>query len=779
MKLLILSLILAVSAGTAFSSPPQDKTQPPDPFIRENDQKRAQNPAGLIFTIRLKDNQTRFRQGEVVRLELNFSSSAAKTFLLNTASYDRSGRLEIDSFVLDHRDGTADPLYDYFNSAMFGFMGGGLRGIGELSDKPQVMTSELNEWIRFDRPGHYRLYVVSGRVGTKRAPDDRYGSRSTATVSNVIEFDILPADDKWARQTINEAKAVLGKPDGDHRAACRTLRFLGTMDAATEMVRLLRGSDNNCDFESSFGLISSPHRDFVIRAMERAISLPEQPVATSLVRTLSLLAFTTQLPAPPPYPEGDDARIKEWQALMEQRRHSYEEVVLNYLRQLLAAVPQKQDGARAVSLQTLLDYQESLKSGESTQFRNLLAMMPEVFDRLPLDAQIRLLTYQWKPMARSAMLPVLRQTYERREISKDQYQERELRSIALRRIFELAPEEGRRLLLDEIRRLKPRVNQKALRSLPDETLPELDDVLVTNLEESRQPNGSADTETISDLIERYASAGILPRVLTVYEAPGTGRWACSIQASLLAYILKSDSATGGELLKKALAARGKEFTRCYPSVLTDVARLHMSAEMEEAASTVLEEDDPEMVAQATSVLGQFGSANAEEKLWQRLERWHEKMESHAAELRKQHRGVPAHGASSLSGEVMIEQELFKALSQGQAWLSDPEKLKRLRALCLTDDSRNQIDSMIRAWNRRIEIGLSPFEDQPYLVGVAHYQLFSLESLKEKLLQFPRGTVFIWGRRGGGVDESRARQIFVQLKNYLEEHGMKLEEEKAQ
>lgn len=141
-------------------------------------------------------------------------------------------------------------------------MGGGLRGMPELSDKPEVVAAELNEWIRFDKPGHYRLYVVSGRVSSKRDPDDRYGSgTSTAAVSNVVEFDILPADDKWARQALNEAKAVLGRPDGDQRAA---LRFLGTTDAASEMVRRLRGSDHNCDFESTFGLISSPHRDFVI-----------------------------------------------------------------------------------------------------------------------------------------------------------------------------------------------------------------------------------------------------------------------------------------------------------------------------------------------------------------------------------------------------------------------------------------------------------------------------------------------------------------------------------
>jgi hypothetical protein len=310
MKLFLLSLILfnvAFATHDANSgSPSQEQAKASDPFIRENGQKRARNPAELNFIIRLKDNRTQFRQGEIIPLELSFSSRAAKTFILNDRRYDHSGRLEIDSFVLDHREGTADPLYDYFNSGLFGFMGGGGSGMPELSDKPEVVAAELNEWIRFDKPGHYRLYVASRRVGKKRNPEDRYGNHESVAVSNIVEFEILPADEKWASQQFGEATAALAKRDGDHRAACRTLRFLGTVEAAGEMVKRFRGSDARCDGEYDFGLISSPHRDLVIRTMERALISPEHPVTSSFIRVLVLLAFTAQAPAMPRYPEGDD-----------------------------------------------------------------------------------------------------------------------------------------------------------------------------------------------------------------------------------------------------------------------------------------------------------------------------------------------------------------------------------------------------------------------------------------------------------------------------------------
>jgi hypothetical protein len=58
------------------------------------------------------------------------------------------------------------------------------------------------------------------------------------------------------------------------------------------------------------------------------------------------------------------------------------------------------------------------------------------------------------------------------------FDQENLRSLALKRIYELAPDEGRALILEEICRPKLRMNQDVLLSLPDEVLPEL--TLVVN-----------------------------------------------------------------------------------------------------------------------------------------------------------------------------------------------------------------------------------------------------------------------------------------------------------
>ena len=223
-------------------------------------------------------------------------------------------------------------------------------------------------------------------------------------------------------------------------------------------------------------------------------------------------------------------------------------------------------------------------------------------------------------------------------------------------------------------------------------------MLATNLEETRRPNGTGDSDAISELIERYATVQILPRVRAVFDAAGVGRWACQSQASLLAYFLRVDPSFGGEYLNKALAARGGNYSGCYSSTFKDVPPLHMSKEVEDAATASLDDEDAEVASQAASVLGQYGSADAEKALWRRLEKWHEANESRSEEISKQNPGVPSRGAPALSGEVLIEQALRNALANGRAWVFDAEKLKRLRELCLTEHGREEVDQMLRTRN---------------------------------------------------------------------------------
>jgi hypothetical protein len=758
-------------ASAQSASLPENQETKVDPFIQRHHERRAKNPEGLLFTVRLKDNRKQIQLGEIVTLELSFAASKPGTLTLDAATYDRSGRLHSDGFALDPSDGVVDPIADYFDAGLSLFMEGGLRSIPDLTNNPYLITEEVNEWQRIDKPGHYRMYVVSSRVGRKGGGGIYVANGGSVAVSNVIEFDILPQNKKWATQKLKEAISVLAKADADHEPACRTLRFLGTTAAAIEMRKRFRGDDNRCEWDYKFGLIGSPQRDFVIRDMESSISLPEQSVTSHFIRTLALLEFTKLAPEEPQYPGNENQeQISQWRTQMDQRRSVYDDLCLQHVRQLVMALPHKEGQARATSLQTLVDYRRELSASGFSQLPDLLASLPEVFNRLPLHDQLTLLMYQWKPIATTAMLPALREVFnysykpsKHPELEPfDEIQQEDLRSSALRRIYELAPEEGRRLIVEEIGRLEPRVEVEVLRVLPDETLPSLNSVLLTNLQQALR-KGDWSTVTISELIERYASDEIASRVRAVYEARDVEGWHCPAQAALVAYFLRVAPSFGAEQLNKVLGVRGRGYAGCYTKILGSVAELQMSPEVEDIAIAALDNADAEVVSQAAGVLGQYGSADAEKALWRRLEKWHEAAQSQGEE-------------ELSSGQGKIQEALHQALTNGNAWLSDPEKLRRLRDLCLTDKTRQELDQLINNWEYKISVDFDSFDDEASEFRVAHYQLKSLASLREKLLQFPKGTVFTFKVVRNRGDSSKPEELFQMLKSYLEENGMKLERE---
>jgi hypothetical protein len=57
-----------------------------------------------------------------------FTSNAQNKYQLDMASYDRSGRLNEESFAVKPEAGWEDPLYLYFHAHQ-AFIGGGLRDL--------------------------------------------------------------------------------------------------------------------------------------------------------------------------------------------------------------------------------------------------------------------------------------------------------------------------------------------------------------------------------------------------------------------------------------------------------------------------------------------------------------------------------------------------------------------------------------------------------------------------------------------------------------------------
>jgi hypothetical protein len=736
-----------------------------DGFAKHQQELADRNPETLTFSVKLTDAKTQFHVGEKIRLELSFASSLPETYVFDNATYDRSGRLDIDSFVVDRTEGITDPLYDYYHKSLGGFMGGGLRGIGALTTKPQIVDYDLNEWLRFDKPGAYRLYVISHRL-SKGKPYHQ-GNTPIEPVSNVIQFEVVPADREWEQKTLSDAmksldsspKAQFGVGENPHRSACRVLRFMGTEAAVKEMIRRFRGEDRDCDFEYYVGMVGSANRTFTIQQMVMALDAPSQPVSSSFLSALIFLSYIQQYPEPSQQFADDEAGKKAARAQWETRKSNHDLIVQSYVDRLANAIALKQGAAAAISIQTLLGFQANDQGNNIELRRKVLATaLAKVFLDLPLESQRNLLEYNWKQIADPEMLPVLRQLYQHppdlHEIPQP------FPGVALQRIYDLSPEEGRPLILNEIRRPVPRVSISVLGSLPDKELPQLEDAIVEHAINFKGEYRAQ--ETVAALVARYVSPASLPRLRGFFEDK-IGTLGCTVQSSLLSYFLRSDQSLGLQMIRKALASR--KVTRCYASALADVVGQELTPESEALVLEGLNETDAEVVSSAVQVLCAHGSADNKDKIKAAIKR-----------LLDQWREEKRDPDESISKEDPVQvgyfaESLLRTYARALPWLISDDELRELANLCLSDECRQQVKSWSPLSRTEITVYRPSGLKHETRFSLGLYELLSWENLKRKLIQFPKRTRFIWQLYGREGDEDR--RLFDELKDYLKEHEMEV------
>ncbi len=735
-------------------------------------QDTTQNPPGVRFTIRLADGKTQFYPGEVIAVELSFTSSIPETYLWSNRSYDRSGRLGIDEFRLEPSDGAADPMADYFGSQS-AHTAGGLFSSSLLGAEPRTITVEINEWLRINRPGHYRLHVVSHRVSRERLPEEPgTGEVTLPTVSNVVEFQVLAPNTNWANQELARALQVLdgwapsqtfSATESSRRRACRVLRFLGTEAAAVEMARRVGIADIECGFEYVAGLFGSPHRARIVRELEARFENPTEPVSSSLLWVLTQLAYLKGSGPWPRYPAGDPERVKEWQQTYQQRSKARQDLYWSFMEKLARLLPQKLGSARTLSLATVVEAIASTQHTRKAQEMSpgLDSLWQEVaisFLDLPAQTQSTFLNVYWNHLRRPEIGPALTALYESPPRGIHGFQE-----LVLVRLHEIDPHEGRRLILADIRNASPHLSGRVLGMLPEKTLPELDEVFAENLEKYIDDLDRATRS--AELVARYATNSIFERVRAAYGDHG-GRWACSIQAPLLAYFLRVNPEFGEEQVRQALAARSESHSRCYTRLLGDVARFHVSPRLIELAARHLEDESPEVAADAATVLGKYGPPGAQELLWKRFGKWHEQWQGREQEL------SPSFKRSSANSEQAgLESALWQGLSHASAWILGPEQMQRLGELCVTQNCSTQAEQLLQSSAQKVPIGYSDFLGRrSWRVG--HFELDSLDAVKAKLEQFPARSVFFW-QLGDPTDAER-QKLFQEIESFVAARGMILE-----
>jgi hypothetical protein len=707
--------------------------------------------------ISLANSQTSFLEGETIPITLSFTSTAEKRYWADNRNYDRSGRLELEAYCLE--PATRDPAADYFRAGTF--MGGGLGSEQQLSEKPFIANAELNEW-RQPAPGHYKLYVVSHRVWRPPDPNEAtpYGRVGVVLRSNTIEFDVIKADSDWAAEQLGDATTAYQNGTAEQQTkAARRLRFLNTRQSAELLTKLFWGlNDQPGGWDLMFGLFGSPYRTQVIAAMEREIKDPSHPITQDYLHALTKMQIEEDAVwNPPTYdPAHPEIAQEYWR-----KRQDHERTLMQAaVEATTAALPQKTGRARAVTLQALAEAADLLGGATASQVRKQFL---ESWNELPEKTKSDLIQYRWSMIAGPEMLPILKD-FVSGPAPRFRTTDAGARDAALQHIFDLSPDEGRALILRDLRdpRAQPSISLVKLLSA-DELSPIVKEA-VARIEKSDA------RELDYHLVELYGDRSLLSAVERVFQNQ-VGRWACDPQSAMLRYFLRLDPEFGTKMVQASLASR--KVTGCYRLLFQDLGK--SLPKIEPLATSALDDADSEVANDAALALGRWGSAKAEAALWARLKRFHQQWKDHEGELRY----TPDY-QTPVARATVLEATLVNSIATGTNWISGPEKFERLSALA-SPRQQMQISTWKKEWERGEALILPNWYPENNLsFGMLQYSNLDEQQFRAKLSQMPAGIrlyfqIYKPGQISPWVSMEKQEEVLQELRDYAARFGLTIEE----
>ncbi|MEO7191351.1 MAG: hypothetical protein ABI051_09875 [Vicinamibacterales bacterium] len=620
----------------------------------------AQDAVTASVVVRLAAGKSTYFIGEAVPLDLEFRGTASADYFFSTGTCGELGTSR-EQVVVTPAAGIEDA------AAGLRFLLGGsvvscLSGWHPLNGTPLVIHAWLNDAVRFVRAGTYRVVISSMRP-------ERYSRQPVPPMlSTPVDLTIVPTDESWAASETERARSLIDRAGSEqiHEGA-RILRYLGTEAAAAALVDRYDATAN-VDLEAVIaGLVLSPHRAAAMARMEARLDLGVD-LHRTFISTLARLRVLQEIPPTPTNAAGRTERTKIIESQYEMR-----------WRDAVAMHP-----ANAATLGAELQRLQSNPSPAIAE--DLERQAPEAaaaFVALTPAAQQRLLENDrtWQDLNRPWIVPALREAYAHWRGTANQNSFPGAGDLILKRLYERDPAAGRLLILEEIRTGAHQIRYDALAALPDPQLPEFDSALQSRYDLPPTPDRLNDRGTTAWLIARYGSAGLQPFVVRLLAEPVPG---CLVEAGLIAYLFKHDAPAA---MARLDPARARTLTDgCVTPPLAQLAARYWDDNVESAALAQLMTLDS--ASSAASVLGTYGSAAAKQPLLNRLTMWSSEWRNRAADLVRP-------GPPTSTSPAMIENSITNALFDNPRFKPTKEDADRIRALCVTDSCRTNVELRLR------------------------------------------------------------------------------------
>ena len=613
-------------------------------------------PSDVQVKLVLADNKTVYRIGEPIKFFLEFTADREgyQADIIPDRSEPTSDALQVSP-----DSGTYHWLEDIRANSNIAWGGRDVVSFKQLSTTPTRVELVLNDSIRIDHPGKY-----SARITTKRVRpfiSRREYAPPIPLTTNEVTFDVEEMTDA---DEAKEVKRITDQLDATKdmqtkQVISQELSFLtGDVSSREKVRRFLNNSDN-----MYYGLYIARNRALVLQLLEAAMRDPNTPVETSLLGQVVSLRFLQQN-------AGLGKRAVVTSALDPDADPRILDIQLSYVRELAAGLGKRSGKAQTVTAMTVLTSLPKDPKAAAPLLVESRQIVLEQFEHLPLYSHERLLEQYWDVLRDPSLIPVLK-----RLLISTARMGKGINWTVLKRLIELSPAEARPYVIAVISGPLPFIDTEILGSLPDKTLPEVDQPLLSQLRAAAKM-GDVRSEVFlkpkAAMAARYATSSIYPDRMVVYTE-NVKQLTMSSRAALLAYLAKQNEREALPLIEQALAElpANQEF-----NFLPELTKLYFSDGIAAILRKRVESDQPEVATTTAYLLAKYGDAGDRKILEARLERWRKEWGARQLEADTNQQG-------------RIEAELLSGLNRAKDGRISPERVKELQQSCITKICKQQ------------------------------------------------------------------------------------------
>lgn len=649
---------------------------------------RASNPSGFEPSLQLTTPRP-FHSGEVIRVDAVVPGSNPPP---------APERWQFGGFLLD------PPLEcGEVQKPCFGF--GGLMNGNEpamqIGDRSGPSRLTLNRYVPLLPPGHYHAAILLRKlVLTNRSQASTtygYPNPPQLAVTNTIELDLIPPSQEWTGRTIQAAIATLKTSDPQayeaRNTALEELRYLGASGAwrmASPYLPLDEGTLRQ-------GLTAGNQAEWVCEVLQNRIPAPDQPVTASYLNTMERVCEEQHVPAPPPPAANNirpaEARIgnfvaspyvvpqlsPEQQAYFDKLRSYREALLSKSTAALFASLPQKQPEPLADALGALLDQVQQARNSKPQQPEpewapGLAQAFARNVERLDLRKHYQLLNYFASSLRAPEMVPLLDAAMDAWKPG-DYY---EAPQTALSSLYAIDRPRAEARILKELLRPQTWLSGEQLKLLPASSVPPMDDELVAALAAAQKPGGW-NAGLIMAAIGKYATPAAEPRIKAIYESQQQ-----KCQPELMAYFVRVDPVYADQVFHRQPWDMHADPPPCADQYFQRTSPLAMAPPLERYMAAYLNHVQVRIKTVAAQMLGLYGSALAQQPLWEAFRYFHEYWKD-------QRSALPPSGEGA-----QLEVAFRNAIARSPNWSVSISDLHLIESLCISDQCVAETEQDLRA-----------------------------------------------------------------------------------